>query len=208
MQPGQFTWIRHILPFIEQQSASYDNVINLLTCPTDPRGTTAFYSPVDMHGYTSYLSVSGHEIRGNDGIMFLDSKISASMVSDGTSNTLLVAERPPLLLGTNWGWGWWDSWDLGDVAIGLKTTSFLGMTSCPSTMYFVDPAATAPIMVTTNGFTGGNGNNCDANHPWSFHIGGANFLYGDGSVRYHSYAASLLLPAMATRSGGESTQID
>jgi prepilin-type processing-associated H-X9-DG protein len=35
------------------------------------------------------------------------------------------------------------------------------------------------------------------------HSGGANFLFADGSVHFLSYAADNVLPALATRSGGE-----
>jgi prepilin-type processing-associated H-X9-DG protein len=44
---------------------------------------------------------------------------------------------------------------------------------------------------------------CHANHPWSFHPGGAHMLMGDGSVRFVRYSASTILPSAATRSGGE-----
>lgn len=46
-------------------------------------------------------------------------------------------------------------------------------------------------------------NRCDVLHFWSLHIGGANFLFADGSVRFLSYSADDVLPALATRSGGE-----
>jgi prepilin-type processing-associated H-X9-DG protein len=44
---------------------------------------------------------------------------------------------------------------------------------------------------------------CDYNHFWSLHPNGANFLFGDGSVRFLPYTAQAILPALATRSGGE-----
>jgi prepilin-type processing-associated H-X9-DG protein len=46
-------------------------------------------------------------------------------------------------------------------------------------------------------------NPCDRNHLWSLHRGGANFLFADGSVRFLADAAESLLPALATRAGGE-----
>ncbi len=38
---------------------------------------------------------------------------------------------------------------------------------------------------------------------WSLHGGGANFAFCDGSVRFLPYSADAILPALATRAGGE-----
>jgi prepilin-type processing-associated H-X9-DG protein len=35
------------------------------------------------------------------------------------------------------------------------------------------------------------------------HSGGANFLFADGSTHFLSYSADTVLPALATRNGGE-----
>src|SRR5205085_11528853 len=50
-------------------------------------------------------------------------------------------------------------------------------------------------------------NQCDVFHFWSPHPGGAHFLFADGSVHFLAYAAAPLLPALASRAGGESVQI-
>ena len=44
-------------------------------------------------------------------------------------------------------------------------------------------------------------------HFWSPHSGGANFALADGSVRFLAYSADPVLPALATRAGGESVAI-
>ena len=44
---------------------------------------------------------------------------------------------------------------------------------------------------------------CAAFHFWSPHPGGANFLLADGSVRLIGYGANDILPALASRAGGE-----
>jgi prepilin-type processing-associated H-X9-DG protein len=44
---------------------------------------------------------------------------------------------------------------------------------------------------------------CDLFHFWSPHSGGGNFLLADGSVRFLTYPAGAVLPALATRAGGE-----
>ena len=46
-------------------------------------------------------------------------------------------------------------------------------------------------------------NPCDAQHFWSVHSGGGNWLFADGSVRFLSYAAASVLPALSTRAGNE-----
>jgi hypothetical protein len=46
-------------------------------------------------------------------------------------------------------------------------------------------------------------NPCDQAHFWSLHAGGANFLMAEGSVHFLSYQADDILPALATRNGGE-----
>jgi prepilin-type processing-associated H-X9-DG protein len=46
-------------------------------------------------------------------------------------------------------------------------------------------------------------NNCGIFHFWSLHPGGANFLFADGSTRLVPYSANPLMPALATRAGGE-----
>src|SRR5262249_48798242 len=46
-------------------------------------------------------------------------------------------------------------------------------------------------------------NYCDAHHFWSHHTGGACFAFGDGSVRFLSYSAYLVLIPLSTRSAGD-----
>lgn len=48
---------------------------------------------------------------------------------------------------------------------------------------------------------------CDLFHFWSLHSGGAHFLFADGAVRFLAYSADPVLPAWATRAGGEMVAI-
>jgi prepilin-type N-terminal cleavage/methylation domain-containing protein/prepilin-type processing-associated H-X9-DG protein len=199
------SWLRFITPYVEQGQATYNVIPSVYNCPSDPRYLDQLFNPVDQHGYTCYLAVSGLSTYGSEGIMFHGAGIAAVKVVDGTSNTIMVAERPPLILGANWGWGWWESYELGDVAIGLRNLTVLAFTApCPTPQYFGPGAISADGQGYKGPSTPSMNINCHANHPWSFHDGGANMLFGDGSVRFITYAASQVLPALATRDGGES----
>jgi prepilin-type processing-associated H-X9-DG protein len=44
-------------------------------------------------------------------------------------------------------------------------------------------------------------------HFWSLHPGGANLLFADGSVHFLGYTADPVLPALATRAGGETVTL-
>ena len=50
-------------------------------------------------------------------------------------------------------------------------------------------------------------NQCDTLHFWSPHPGGANFAFADGSVHFLRYSADSIMPALATRAGGEVASI-
>jgi prepilin-type N-terminal cleavage/methylation domain-containing protein len=201
--PTYVTWIRHVLPYCEQQNATFDLTVAVIACAADPR-RSSMINPVDGHGYTSYLAVCGLDNYGTEGIMFKDSQTPAVQVTDGTSNTLLICERPPVMLGASWGWGWFESNDAGDVSLGMKTTTMLGDTSCAVTpQYYSRGIATGADSTQYYG----DPTWCAGNHAWSFHTGGCNFAMGDGAVRFVDYSASLIMPLLATRAGGESASL-
>jgi prepilin-type processing-associated H-X9-DG protein len=50
-------------------------------------------------------------------------------------------------------------------------------------------------------------NRCSIFHFWSLHTGGGHFAFADGSVRFLTYDANPLLPALATRAGGEVAEV-
>jgi prepilin-type N-terminal cleavage/methylation domain-containing protein len=198
------SWMRFITPHIEQKSATYNLVLRVYGCPSDPRYPDGLFSTYDQHGYACYMGVAGLSTYDNTGILRPKTGVSTVHVIDGTSNTIAVAERPPLMLFVNWGWGWWESWDQGDVAIGLKNTDLLQYTTpCPTPQFFGPGARGADDKGYHGDSTPTMHVNCHANHPWSFHHGGAHMLFGDGSCRFVSYSASQVLPALATRAGGE-----
>src|SRR5262249_20575983 len=127
-----------------------------------------------------------------NGILYWTSKVRIADVTDGTSNTLLVGERPP---SVDLYYGWWFAgagWDgsgEGDVVLGARAYNYAASIGCPASSV---------------GFQQGDLKNpCDQAHFWSLHIGGANFLFADGSVRFLTYSANSILPALCSRNGGE-----
>lgn len=168
-------------------------------CPSDPRirqpqpvGATK-----ELRAFTSYLGVEGQNAIRRDGVLFLNSAIRLTDITDGTSTTLAVGERPPsadLILGWWYaGWGQQRDGD-GDMLLGARTlnVSVYGR-ECP----------TGPFAFRAGSF----GNQCDAFHFWSPHAGGANFVLCDGSVRFINYEANSVMPALATRAAGEADQL-
>src|SRR5262249_25673187 len=110
----------------------------------------------------------------------------------GTSNTLMIGERPP---SNDLYYGWWfagagyDGSGTGDVVLGARETGYAADLGCSSAY--------------TEFKAGKLNNDCDQAHFWSLHPGGANFALGDASVRFVTYSANPSLPALVTRSGGE-----
>ncbi len=152
---------------------------------TDQFGKTAAYSSyVGIAGVTTSTGVLGPY----PGIRFAD-------VTDGTSQTVMVGERPPpdsLLAGR-----WYTASDDGPTGTyrGPENSLFI-----LSPAFLADPLCIGPIYSYRYGRLD---NPCDRYHLWSLHSGGANFAFADGSVRFLAYSADSVLPALATRAGGE-----
>jgi prepilin-type N-terminal cleavage/methylation domain-containing protein/prepilin-type processing-associated H-X9-DG protein len=132
-------------------------------------------------------------------------------ISDGSSNTLMVGERPPsrdLDLGWMFAGGGLQLDGDGDVILGISerndNPSFVSYFKDPSGQP-CSPGSRDPNSPLAYKFSPGSlFNQCDQFHYWSLHPGGANFCLGDGSVRFLSYDMNPIVQrAMATRAGGE-----
>jgi prepilin-type N-terminal cleavage/methylation domain-containing protein len=193
------------------------HVVKTLVCPSDGRGLLA-----GNYGATSYCGVTAintqhwdsfgvpprntsfngilvrrtyynNSSNRSDNNMVWDygaTKIAG--VTDGLSNTVLVGERPPFPRDD---WGAW-AYEHLDSTLGIANTFFVysrndaNGTACPVGPQYFQP--------------GNQTNPCDMHHFWSNHSGGGNWLVGDGSVRFMSYAAGpVILVQMATKAGGE-----
>jgi type II secretory pathway pseudopilin PulG len=218
---GLWSWIAHILPFLEE-GALHDQLdlkqhffrpggsngqpgvsvpLPVLQCPSDARsGTVSRAIPGAPFAYTSYLGNTGTQ--GNvpyqsfrDDGMFRSPRdfprtlasLSIRKVTDGKSKTLFVGERPVI----NWvqaggDFGWW--------AHGAG--------------YLTPPVGRGDNVLDASGGlrqgTYAANQLDDVFHWWSFHTGGAHFVYVDAHTRFLSYEIDhLTLLAMSSRNGGE-----
>jgi prepilin-type N-terminal cleavage/methylation domain-containing protein/prepilin-type processing-associated H-X9-DG protein len=208
------SWCTRLLPFLEQEAlwqqalrafalerffervpphTGLGTVVPIFTCRTDGRVLSPWDFGPFQAAFTSYLGVEGINQYSKDGLLFLDSRVRLTDVTDGTSNTLMVGERPPSA-DRSLGWwyaGWGQSKDgSAEMVLGVKEINVhRRFSQCPRGPYEFGP--------------GDVDNPCDVFHFWSPHTGGANFVFADGSVRFLRYSVTALMPALATRNGGE-----
>lgn len=210
------SWNTRLLPHIEQDSLWREAVaafareksflinpphtglgtpVRLFGCPADSR---TLHSQELSNGwvvaFTAYLGIEGIDQVRKDGVLYLDSRVRFANITDGLSTTLTVGERPPSADGVL---GWWYAGEgqfkdgSADMVLGVRErNAFTYAADCPAGPYRFGPGRVQ--------------NQCDALHFWSPHVGGgAHFLFADGAVRFLPYSSDPLLPALATRSGGE-----
>lgn len=201
--------------------------MKVYVCPSDPRGAQTFKGslmgaapPYQDQFLTGYLGSSGTVMAPTstaNGVLFVDSKIKLAIITDGTSNTIMVGERPP---NSNLEFGWWfaaygiDGRGNADCVMTSNDTAVVdyftttggsppGQYSQPPNLPCNGTAANKVGLVAGHPDVG-----CDAAHYWSFHSTGAHFLFCDGTVRMIAYSARSVLPALTTRSGGETVTVD
>jgi prepilin-type N-terminal cleavage/methylation domain-containing protein len=192
-------------------------VVRLWTCPADARTELATnvvvpapFNTTIRVAFTEYLGVSGvHQIGANPdklGMLYVKSQVRIADVTDGLTNTLLVGERPP---SADLVFGWWfagagygngaDQIGTGDVVLGPRETAYWTyITHFPDTQ-----PGSCQTGVKVGLQPGLLTDDCDQAHFWSLHNNGANFLVGDGSVRFVTYSFDTILPALCTRNQGE-----
>ena len=192
--------------FEEANQPTVANLLKILQCPSaEPdryvdmqhqdgafidggRGACIDYGPVQ--GVNPGLALGGliEPVGNYQGSLPVNRMIRVAEITDGTSNTLLVAEdagRPKL-------------WQAGRYV--------------PGTFSFGGPWASSANAVTISGAIGDGSTvpgscaiNCTNNQqPYSFHPGGANFLFADASVHFLQAGIDIrVLADLATRAGGE-----
>jgi hypothetical protein len=212
-------WLAYLLPYVEQEPLwreaqtafladreptrspphrPFATAVAVYGCPADARTHQPQPTRNRMAGLTSYLGASGTDFGGRDGVFYYGSRVRLADVTDGTSNTLAAGERPP---SADMGYGWWyagygqDGRGSADSHLGVRERNLGGPAA-----WTCDPG---PYR-----FRRGHlGEQCDLFHFWSVHLAGGHFLMADGSVHFLGYGADGLLPALATRAGGDTAQL-
>ena len=186
-------------PFISPPHANIATVVPAFRCPSDDRTASSQVSQRTGNtiAFTAYLGVAGkNAVTGRDGMLFQDSATRLGDATDGTSNTLLLGERPP---SADFQFGWWyagtgqQNTGSADLVMGVRE---------PNLQPIVAGSTCGPGSYPYTAATGFN-DPCGLFHFWSPHPGGANFVFADGSVRFVRYSADAVMPALASRAGGE-----
>jgi prepilin-type processing-associated H-X9-DG protein len=190
------------LPFVNPPHQHLATIIKNYQCPNDGRVTTTQTSlkTNTVVALTSYLGVSGMNYQSRDGVLIQNQRINILAITDGTSNTVMIGERPP---SVDYQFGWWYAGvgqnlsGSADQILGAREQNLQpivsGSTCGPGAYPFRASRLNDP---------------CGMFHFWSLHSGGANFAMADGSVRFIPYSANDLMPALATRSGGEVVSLE
>jgi len=217
---AMLSWFALLLPYLEQDALyreaiaacaaeknarkdpphrGFTTPVRVFTCPADGRLREPHRDPYGtLAAYMSYVGIdvvlwtNPRETYDRLGTLAPSPGFRLTDITDGTSQTILIAERPP---PANFSAGWWYANIFKDGYTGPNITVHIGPLGynypqdCADDDWGLSP--------------GRLDNPCDRYHLWSLHNSGANFLFVDGSVHFIPYSARGIVPALATVQGGE-----
>jgi len=225
------------MPLSQSQFILKNSSFRGYICPSEPRSDFEYdTSTYPARAMTCYVGVAGSSVYSQagsppivmgNGILYWRSHVAVMDITDGSSNTLMVGERPPV---PDYLWGWWhtatapfdnsgyyrEMWDYdalcGTYNItqgppGYESSNTTPNFPCPVPSTYRAPGPPGLADPTSPSSVGSPSNNCDLNHFWSNHTGGAYFTLGDGSVRFIPYEAVGIMRALGTRNGGETVDL-
>lgn len=162
-------------------------MVNSAFCPSDQNafqlynGTFALSNYFGNEGTRPYPNPGGGPAAPYDGVLFMGGFVRFKLITDGLSKTLLLGERG---IPDDQYWGWL-VWGTGDPGIQDSTGD--------------------AVLPTQNGLAPGNSKSpadTDVEHYWSYHPGGAQFAFVDGSVQFLNYDIDFTtFTALGTRTG-------
>jgi prepilin-type processing-associated H-X9-DG protein len=217
--PADWPWFQYMPGAVPSKDSCINGFqVKWARCPADGRSElVSDQGALAQVALTNYFGVSGRDqfaessttkLPGQDGMLYVNSSVRIAGVIDGTSQTLIVGERPPSS-NLEYGWMWAGSGDLPyfgstDVVLGVSERSTLP-TNPPEKFRpgeLQDPTDQHRY------------------HFWSLHTGGGMWAFVDGHVSFISYAAGTttasqtngipisLLEVLASRQGGEVASVD
>jgi prepilin-type N-terminal cleavage/methylation domain-containing protein/prepilin-type processing-associated H-X9-DG protein len=215
--PG-WGWGAFLLPYIEQgniynqfaltqpvqNSTAIQNLVKTFICPSDLNTnalfavTDASFATICMAPPSSYAACCGGGVSttaatGN-GCFYRNSSVKITDIKDGTSNTIFIEERAFAHVEGTW---------VGAINGGYCNQGQYNQAAVPGKL---GQGAGDLVLIHAGTINNPTGRNLDDSN--SEHVGGANFLFGDGSVHFLRNAISgsadaTTLQAMGTIAGGE-----
>ncbi len=210
--PPGWSWAARLLPYLEETSVAGGLLnlklpindaanatarvtsINTLRCPSDVGNNTFELEDEDTGGILATLASSNYvgvfgtfDIEDDpgrgDGVLFHQSRIRLSRITDGTSKTFLAGERTSILGFSTW---------TGVVAGGEEAMDRI-LAVCQQ-----------PPNASADSYDGDE----EMDAFSSLHVSGTHFVMADGSVRFIADEIDLMVyHALATRAGDELVQL-